>query len=294
MKKILHCTILLLLFGATQPCVFAQRDGSVFRVEARLVEVYATVFDRHGHYVDGLLSDAFRLSENGQPQVIKNFESDSQAISCAILLDTTGSMGSALPHLKNSVVSFIDELGPDDSVAIYTFAQQLVIQQDFTKDRAAAKRAALGLRAGGRTALFDALSEAAEEMNAQQGKKALIVFTDGNDNASVLTAQEAVNRARNNGVPLFTIAEGDATQNSQFKKILAELSESTGGSTFEVQDPKEMKSVFLQISAELRHMYLLTYKPPRAPADGKWRKIDVTVPSVEGARIRAKEGYFPN
>jgi Ca-activated chloride channel homolog len=294
MKTILNCTFCLILISVQLPAAVAQRDAPVFRVEARLVEVYATVFDHRGHFVDGLPVDAFHVSENGQPQEIRHFESDSQAIHCAILLDTTGSMGSALPHLKNSVVNFIDELGPEDSVAIYTFAQQLVIQQDFTKDKAAAKRAALGLRAGGRTALYDALSEAAQAMNGQPGKKVMVVFTDGDDNASVLTAQQAVNRARTNGVPLFTIAEGEALQSSQFKKILGQLSASTGGSTFEVKDAKGMESVFQQISGELRHMYLLSYKPPSEPADGKWRKIDVTVDRVEGDRIRAKEGYFPN
>jgi Ca-activated chloride channel family protein len=294
MKTILNCAFCLILFSLQLPVAVAQRDATVFHIEARLVEVYATVFDHRGHFVDGLPVDAFHVSENGQPQQIRHFESDSQAIRCAILLDTTGSMGSALPHLKNSVVTFIDELGPEDSVAIYTFAQQLVIQQDFTKDKTAAKRAALGLRAGGRTALYDALSEAAQAMNDQPGKKVMVVFTDGDDNASVLTAQQAVNRARSNGVPLFTIAEGEALQSPQFKKILGQLSTSTGGSTFEAKDAKGMDSVFEQISGELRHMYLLSYKPPSEPADGKWRKIDVTVDRVEGDRIRAKEGYFPN
>ena len=244
--------------------------------------------------VDGLTQQAFHISENGEPQEIKYFESESKAFHCAILLDTTGSMTSALPHLKNSVVSFIDELGPEDSVAIYTFSEQLVIQQDFTKDKNAAKRAALGLRAGGRTALFNALSEAAQEMSGQNGKKALVVFTDGDDNASVLNSQQAVNRARLDGIPLFTIAEGEATRSADLKKILADLSTSTGGSTFAVKDAREMDTVFEKISGELRHMYLLSYKPPPRSVDKRWRKIDVAVESVKDGRIRSKEGYFPN
>jgi Ca-activated chloride channel homolog len=294
MKTILACICFLILTGVLPTYAAAQGDTPIFRVEARLVEVYATVFDHHGHYVDGLSAEAFRVSEDGEPQQIYHFESDSQPIHCAVLLDTTGSMGSALPHLKNSVVNFIDQLGPQDSVAIYTFAQQLVIQQDFTTDKAAAKRAALGLRAGGRTALYDALSEAAQAMSDQPGKKAMVVFTDGDDNASVLTAQQAVNRARKNGLPLFTIAEGEALQSSQFEKILGQLSTSTGGSMFEAKDAKGMETVFSQISGELRHMYLLSYKPQTGGSKGEWRKIEVSVDSLKDARIRAKEGYFPN
>ncbi len=111
------------------------------------------------------------MLDNGKEQRLKHFESESEAMHCAILLDTTGSMTGALPRLKNSVIDFIDELGPADYVAIYTFTEQLDIQQDFTRDKDAAKRAVLRIRAGGRTALFNALAETAEKMRDQPGKR---------------------------------------------------------------------------------------------------------------------------
>jgi Ca-activated chloride channel family protein len=291
-KNILCRTSLSLAIAALLPHAVPQQ--TVLHVEARLVEVSATIFDSHNRYIDGLTQDDFRVAENGQPQKLKYFESNTDSLSCAILLDTTGSMEKALPRLKNSVLRLIDQLGPNDSVAIYSFAEQLIPQQDFTKDKAAAKRAVLRLRAGGNTALYDALSETSQEVNRQPGKKAIVVFTDGEDNASVLTAQNAVNRARKNGFPLFTIVEGEATQSPQLKKMLSDLSKSSGGEAYEVKELKDMEEVFLRISSELRHIYLLSYRPTPEPTDGKWRKVEVSVNGSKDYRIRAKEGYFPN
>jgi VWFA-related protein len=271
----------------------AQDDFTSYRIDGRLVEVYATVVDQRGHFVDGLAADAFRVLDNGKQQRLKHFESQAEAMHCAILLDTTGSMSTALPRLKNSVIDLINALGPEDYVAVYTFTEQLVVQQDFTQDKDAARRAVLRLRPGGRTALFNALSEAAETMRNQSGKKAMVVFTDGDDNASVLNSEAAVNRARVDGVPLFTVAEGEALDSSDLKKVLASLSTSTGGAAFEVDDQKSMDAIFQRISNQLRHMYLLAYTPSIDAGEKDWRRIDVQVDSVQDARIRAKSGYFP-
>jgi Ca-activated chloride channel family protein len=275
------------------PAIGQKKDIPVFHAESRLVEVSATVLDDRGRYVDNLPQEAFGIFDNGEKQEIKNFEANSESLHCALLLDTTGSMTDALPRLQNSVVNFIDALGSEDSVAIFTFDEQMVVRQAFTTDKAAAKRAILRLQASGRTALFDALSEATETVSEQPGKKAIVVFTDGDDNASALNAQAAVNRAKKNGIPLYTIAEGDATQSPKLKNLLSDLSASTGGQTYEVKSAKQMEEVFQKISGELRHLYLLSYYPSALPTDGKWRKIDVKVDSVKDPRIRARDGYFP-
>ena len=200
------------LLGILLPVAFAcaQDETGAFKVNVRLVEVYATVLDHKGHYVDGLGRDSFKVLEDGRPQSIHTFEANSDGISCAILLDTTASMAAALPRVKNSVVKLIDELADQDSVAIFTFDQRLIVRQDFTTDKDAAKRAVLRTRAEGETALFDALSESAEEVSKRSGKKALIVFTDGDDNSSVLNANSAVTRAKKLGIPLYSVAEGEA------------------------------------------------------------------------------------
>lgn len=201
-------------------------------------------------------------------------------------------MNEALPRVKNSIVKLIDELGPEDSVAIYTFDERLVIRQDFTTDKDAAKRAALRTRAEGATALFDALSEASQELSQRSGKKVLILFTDGDDNSSALNASAAVARAKKAGVPLYTIAEGEAMRSKNLRKLLDDLSQRTGGAAYEVKKPGDIEPVFHEISEDLRHLYMISYRPPEDANDGKWRKIDLLVKGPKDYRVRAKEGYF--
>jgi len=271
---------------------YGQEPTTVIKVQVRLVEVYASIHDQKGHFVDGLNRESFQVLEDGKPQQIAAFDSTSQSLSCAILLDTTGSMNEALPRVKNSIVKLIDELDPQDSVAIYTFDQRLVIRQEFTTDKNAAKRAVLRARAEGATALFDALSEAAQELSQRSGKKILILFTDGDDNSSALNANAAVARAKKAGVPLYTIAEGEAAHSKNLRKLLDDLSRRTGGAAYEVKKPGEIEQVFHEISEDLRHLYMISYRPPQGANGGKWRKIDLLLNGPKDCHIRAKEGYF--
>jgi len=276
---------------ASPPCGHAQQP--VIRVKVPLVEVYASVYDRGGQYVEGLVRDSFRVFEDGKPQQITNFEADSGKLSCAILLDTTGSMNEALPHVKNSIIKLIDILGPDDAVAIFTFDRRLVVRQEFTTDKAAAKRAVLRTRAEGQTALFDALSEVIQEISERPGKKALVVFSDGDDNASVLNANAAVTRAKRSGIPLYAIAEGEATHSAELRRLLIDLSKRTGGACYQAKKPNEIEEVFQKIAIDLRHLYMLTYRPETDSEDGRWRKIEVVLAGQKDFRVRSKEGYFP-
>ena len=294
MRRIAQTIFGVLLAGICISIVGSQEPSSVIRVKTRLVEVYATVFDHKGHFVDGLARENFQISEDSRPQKILNFEVTTQKLSCAILLDTTGSMAEALPRVKNSVIKLIDNLGEHDSIAIYTFDQRLVVRQDFTEDKDAAKRAVLRTRAGGQTALFDAIAETAQETSAQPGKKAMIIFTDGDDNASVLTASSAITRATKVGIPLFSIAEGEAQHSLQLKKILTGLSEQTGGTSYHLNHSGEIDQVFTEIQENLRHLYLMTYEPPASQSDGKWRQLNVLVQGPTKYKVRAKQGYYPN
>jgi VWFA-related protein len=263
-------------------------------VEVHLVEVYATVFDHKGYYVDGLGRGSFEVYEDGKRQQISSFETQSQGLSCAILLDTSGSMAEALPRVKNSIVKFIDQLDSHDMVAIYTFDQRLVTRQEFTTDKGMAKRAVLRTRAEGGTALFDSLSEVSLETSARSGKKAIVVFTDGDDNSSALTANTTASRAAKLGIPLYAIAAGEATRSKHLRATLNELSQRTGGATYEVKRPTDTEGVFLDVTHDLQHLYMISYHAPAGPADGRWRKIDLAVKGMKKYSIRAKEGYYPD
>lgn len=267
--------------------------ADTIRVDVRLVEVYVTVYDDNGHPIDGLSRDRFRIFEDGKQQTIASFEDNVQSLSCAILLDTTASMKPTLPRAKNSIVKLVDALGDSDSVAIITFDTQISVRQDFTRSKEAAKRAVLRTRAEGSTALFDALAETAQLLGRRPGKKVLIVFTDGNDNASTLNSSSAVDSARKLGIPVFAIAEGEANTSSELVKILKALSERTGGAMYRVPRVEDVDKVFREISQSLQHLYLMSYKQPPGNDSSKWRRIEVDVSGVH-AKIRARQGYFPN
>ena len=289
MKTLLKFLIVL----ALAITVAAEEPATTIKVNVRLVEVYATIYNRSGKYVDGLPKQSFEVREDGAPQQISLFGTTNGDLTCAILLDTSGSMTDALPHVKNSIVEFIDKLGAHDTVAIYRFDRGLVTVQDFTTDKERAKRAVLRTRAGGSTALFDALSQTSKELATREGKKALVVFTDGDDNASLTNANNATMRARKLGVPLYSIAEGEATRSANLQKVLHELSEETGGSMYEVKKVSEIERVFARITEDLQHLYFIAYKPPARPQVG-WRKIDLSVKGLDGYKIRAKSGYYPD
>jgi VWFA-related protein len=107
-----------------------------------------------------------------------------------------------------------------------------------------------------------------------------------------LNASAAVARAKKAGVPLYTIAEGEAMHSKNLRKLLDDLSQRTGGAAYEVKKPGEIEQVFHEISEDLRHLYMISYRPPQGTNDGTWRKIELLVKGPKDFRVRAKEGYF--
>jgi VWFA-related protein len=283
-------TRFVLLLSAVALC---GQDRPTFTADVRLVEVYATVADSHGRFVEGLTREQFTVRDNDQPHSISLFEPTSADVVCAILMDTTGSMAGALPMLKSAVSHLIDDLPDSARIAVFTFSVALEQIQDFTTDKKAAKQQVLRTRAEGETALFDAIVKTARDLSVQKGKKFLVVFTDGDDNASVLSAQAAIARSKQVGVPVYAVALGEATRSQMLAKQLRDIATQTGGLAYEVRKKSsDVEKVFTAISAEMQHTYLLAYKAPEAK-DNEWRRIDVAVSGVNSASVRAKHGYLP-
>jgi len=263
-----------------------------FKTTGRLVEVYATVTDGRGRYVDNLTADQFTLLDQRAPQGITAFEPQSNEVSCVLLLDTTGSMLFALPALKNAALRLIAELRPEDSVAVYNFSDTITELQPFTNDKSSAKRAVLGTQAFGDTALYDALARVGQDLSGRAGKKVIVLFTDGKDNASTLNADSAIQRAKAAGVPVYTIAQGEAIGQKDLLEQLQSISKATGGVAFVVGKPSEIGRVFDKVSEDLAHGYLLSFQaPPSENAD--WHAIQVGIAGPRGLKVRARDGYFP-
>jgi VWFA-related protein len=200
-------------------------------------------------------------------------------------------MVSALPPLKNAAMRLVDDLRPTDSVAVYSFADAVTELQAFTSDKVAAKRAILKTHAQGITALYDALVRVNRDLAVRAGKKVVIVFTDGSDNASMLTANTAIERAKARGIPIYTIAEGEALSNPKLVSDLSNISQSTGGEPFLIRQLSDISAVFEKVSQDLMHGYLVAFQP--APRDNHvWRKIEVVLSGPKGLRVRSREGFY--
>jgi VWFA-related protein len=261
-------------------------------VEARLVEVYASIFDKRGNPLPNLTRDRFQVLDAGTPQPLAVFEGAGDALSCALLLDTTGSMADYLPALKTAVLHFVDDLREEEAIAVYTFNRTLNVAQKFTTDKKQVKQAVMRTSAAGGTRLFDSVAHVSRDLEARPGKKALVVFTDGDDNASMLNAAGASRQAIQSGVPIYVIAQGSGLKDAKLMKILEELAAGTGGLAFRLTRPDKIGEVFSEISRNLRHTYLLSWKLPEG-AGKSWRPIRIAVAGVEDARIRARQGYWP-
>jgi len=288
----------ILVTGALFACmVLAQQppedasDIPSFRVDTRLVEANISVFDKKGNPLPNLRRERFQIFDGGRLQPLVSFEDNEERVSCALLLDVTGSMDAFLPVLKNAVVRFVDELREREELAVYTFNTSLRLAQPFTADKRLIKQAVLRTRAGGGTALSDAVSRVSRDIEFRKGKKALVVFTDGADNSSMLGANSAARRAKLGGVPIYTVAEGDALRNSALLKTLEDLASESGGLAFRL-DKHKIGDVFSSIVRDLGNTYLLSWKLPD-DAGVAWRPVKVQLRDTSEVRIRTRQGYFP-
>jgi Ca-activated chloride channel family protein len=262
------------------------------KVEVRMVEIYAAVMDGR-KYVSGLQQGQFQVLENGQLQKIVAFEAEESPLTMALLLDTTGSMQKALPFVKNAVMQLLISMRPEDKVGLFSFTDQLQVLQPFGKEKSLAVKALLTTKARGTTALFDALTQLSSAILKVKGKKAILVFTDGDDNSSALSESAAVNNLKRTGVPVYAVAQGNALSDSKLMKSIEEITTSTGGLTFEVKDTDELVKVFGEIGSDLQHLYFLSYYPESKIKKTSWQPITVRLAKPLHYKVRAKEGYKP-
>ncbi len=263
----------------------------IFHTSARLVQVFATITDSRGRYVDNLPADGFTIMDDGKPVRVAAFENATSDLSCTLLLDTTESMRASLPALKRAALKFIEGLRPNDSVSVYALKDGVTELQSFTTDKSAAARAVLQTEPGGMTALYDGLVRTVRDISVRPGKKAVVAFTDGNDNISMLTGDTAILRAKTAGVPIYTIAKGSDLQDETLGQLAA-ISRATGGMSFAIHSSSEMASVFEKVFQDVMHGYLLAFQPPGAEGH-VWHTIEVVLKAPRGRKVRARDGYYP-
>jgi Ca-activated chloride channel family protein len=273
--------------------------------EVRLILLPAVVTTPKGRPVRGLAASDFRLYEDAVPQEIRYFQTEgAEPVSIAFLLDLSGSMRQVgkLDEAKEAIRVFIDSLTPGDRFGLVGFADdQVAWITDFTDDREDFL-IRLGVQeAYGQTALFDALAATPKLVDEKiLGRKAIVLITDGYDNASKLNNFKSMNLARAVGVPIYTVAFSTLAERLKPKgetspgmAVLKRFSSETGGRLFSVVDPDELKDAVLEIQAELRFQYVIGYYSKRDVWDGSFRRITVKL-DRNGLEIRTRGGYYAN
>ena len=276
------------LVVATQPLRGQSAPVSIFSTGINLVQVYATVTDRDGQPVTGLTAADFRVTEDQAPQTITTFAAGEFPLSVTIALDRSFSMaGERLTLSKQAARSFIAALRPADEVMVLAIGSEVETITPPVSARAASGSKWEAIDPWGTTPLYDATSDALDAMQARNGRRALLLISDGIDRDSHTTATDLIARARQSNVLVYPVAIGGTRP-----PVFAELANVTGGRTFFIDDPKRLESQLGTLARELRFQYLLGYTPSQAASlDPGWRAIEVTV-SRPGVRVRARDGYF--
>ena len=256
----------------------------------QLVEVYASVTDDAGEPVTGLKQGDFTVTEDGVPQDITTFAAGEFPLAVSIGVDRSFSMaGEKLATAKTATQSFLQLLRPEDRSMVVAISNEADVIAPLSTDRPAQIRAVGQLDAWSTTALHDAIVRSLDRLAPEQGRQALIVFSDGADRYSEHSASDVLNRARRSPALVYPIAFGKTRP-----PLLAELAVLTGGRSFLLKDSRELERTLAMIARELRYQYLIGYAPARpiVAGDREWRSIRVTLKSGRaGVRVRARDGY---
>ncbi len=261
------------------------------------------VFDKKGRFVEGLEKRDFFVRAEGVPVEVDTFERDERApASFAFLIDTSGSMKLAdkLESAKRAVRSIVEARKPGDDFALFAFAEEEVrLMADFSSDPRRLLRALNELEAGGRTALFDAVAATPSKLlTGKNGKRAILLFTDGVDNASRLSVVQMAEILQQVSTPVYAIGMKNAAFDrltEQEKEDLALdnlklLASSSGGQLYLARGEEDLRPIAAQINAEVRKQYLLGFSPS-GRGELKYRVVIVSVPRRASLTVRARRGY---
>lgn len=274
--------------------------GTTIKVNVKLVNVFATVTDQNGAPVAGLTKDHFRVFEDDAPQQIAVFERESGLpLSVVMAIDASLSTKKDLPLELESARRFARAiLRPIDGMSIVQFSEIVDELQPFTSDQRRIERAISRVRVGASTALYDAIYLGSHALVPRQGRKVIVVITDGGDTASRTSYQEALRSAQTSEAIIYAVImvpiEASAGRDTGGEHALIQMSKDTGGKHYYAKSIQQLDNAFRQISEELRTQYLIGYYPPKkAATDFRSIRLKVASPDNSGElNARYRTGYF--
>ncbi len=296
----------------------ALRIHEVTRVS--LVNLFPIVTDRSGRYVGGLTANDFRVYEDDRPQEISRFTVERVPLRVTLVLDTSASMtrgrSDKLREAKRGALGFLSVLGPQDEVAVLTFDDSVRVVVESTSDRAALTAAIEDLEAQGGTALYDAIWRGADALRGFEGRRVLVLLSDGKDEAydglgpgSLHTLREALDEALRREVIVYAIGLGSrlerdcaysltplspgvsACPEGTVAEILERIATATGGRALISPGASRLRNAFEEVANELRNQYAIAYSSDNPKIDGGWREIRVALKERE-AVVRCRRGYY--
>jgi VWFA-related protein len=268
----------------------------VFRTDARLVLLHATVMHPQSGLLTTLPESAFRVSEDGVDQEIAVFRREDAPISLGLLVDRSPSMTHKREKVVSAALALIRASNPDDEVFVMNFDENTYLDQDFTSDIGKLERGLRNFESRGGTAMRDALRLAVEHLanRARKEKKVVLVISDGEDNSSIQKLEHLVKVSLQEEVLIYAVgflAEETPDAARRARRDLDSLSKSTGGRAWYPKTVAEMEQIALDIAHELRNQYVIGYHPKNTLADGGFRRIRLAV-DVPGAVARTRGGYY--
>jgi Ca-activated chloride channel family protein len=294
------CGVLVLaalahLSAQQKPATPPAEEPQVFRAGARTeVPVYATVIDGSGRLVPDLERTDFTVLDDAKPVELTLFSNTSQPFTAVVMLDTSASMTNNLEFLKNAAEQFLIRLLPVDRAQVGAFNDKIQFSGEFTNDRDSLIAALDELQFGNPTRLNDAIAASLDALKGIEGRRVVVVFTDGDDTASKTGFRTVLERARDEEVMVYAIGlESEYLSMGRVIRTrptrdLRRIADETGGGSFELKKTDELAPTFTRVAQELRSQYLLGFAP--ATLDGKVHRIDVR--TRPGYTVRARRSYL--
>ena len=297
------------------------QSGQTFKREVNLVDVLFTVLNRRNKLVPDLAQGDFKVFDEGKPQEIRYFSKQSDLpLRIGMLLDTSNSIRDRIKFEQDASVSFLFSVlrRNKDEAFVMTFDDEPQIIEPFTSDTGALRDQIMGTRAGGGTAIYDAVYEAcSKQLNHPPRpagdqpdvvRRVMILISDGDDNLSTHTRSEAIELAQKTSVVIYTISTStqwvsleetnpEKTGDRKYHltdgdKILQDLAEETGGRAFFPYHVDDLDQSFQDIGDELRNQYSIAYEPANYVLDGRYHRIRLEVPDHKGYKVSARRGYY--
>jgi len=263
--------------------------GYAEKVDVDVVQVIATVMDSSGHFVTGIEKSAFHLEEDGRLQTISHFGAEDVPLELIVACDVSGSMTPAMPRLKTAVKEFLAAVPSRDQVSLLGFNDSIFALTRRAIDPAERIKAVDRLAPWGATALYDVILRGVDMLGKQPGRRAMIVFSDGEDQGSHASIVDVERRLQASDVTLYMIGQGRGVEVESLKSIMQRLVEPTGGRALFTDNIDQLHAAFSDLLEELSNQYLLGYESTNRKRDETFRKISLRVDGH--TRIRARQGY---